>query len=828
MWGLTGSQLVQDLEKNTDLLGEMLISITRAFLSGREVDLQDDFYKKLNDDHQSTLSSMDKNLAEAKRELFVLGREKQYEFEARIVDCLTGLAQDLGGLRSAAFAQFNFMHEVEAECSTSGLLSPRGSNSNPPQGLLTSISEAEMEDEGEQTIQSSAATSAATMSPTTATSPERSGNADVYPGLRTPNDLFLAFLEELGPPTRSLVYTLKQILDELPFRQLTGPEASLWKRWQGTDVEVAVNENFHSSLKRAIDLYRDSRKEALNALHESRALNATLSAKHAGRQNSSITRRGSFESAGVRNRTKADHSSSPRAGFPTTFNEESFADVEEVAAVCGHFSFSLLDFAEDILAYLSALDDLQAEMKNPQRSWNWLIPRWRKIDTKAETMERPTRKDTFTEDNEAHDASHGIPTHIQSADDFAYPEESSTQRSWRYKLYRGLRIFRRDDTQFAIKVGLGALLYALPAFIESTRPVFVHWRGEWGLVSYMAVCSMTVGAANTTSINRFIGTFIGACLAVLAWLLANDHGEANPWFLAFFGWLVAVGCFYLILAKNNGPMGRFILLTYNLGALYSYSLSVRDDDHDEDEGGVDPAIWEIMLHRLVAVIVGTLWAIIVVRFIWPISARTKLKHGLSILWLRMGLVWRRDPLALFLLGAPRSIYMDIREEASLHAFLANLFSLRKAAKFEYELRGPFPDAIMGRILERTGRMLDSFHAMNVVIRKNLQYTPGEAAVLRYTRPERFELSARISHLFSVLASSMKLEYPLNDVLPSIDHTRDRLLAKIAEFRRGGDGLDMAIVTEQDYELIYAYGTYCLPSFYNSLATSSVLLRQALT
>lgn len=159
--------------------------------------------------------------------------------------------------------------------------------------------------------------------------------------------------------------------------------------------------------------------------------------------------------------------------------------------------------------------------------------------------------------------------------------------------------------------------------------------------------------------------------------------------------------------------------------------------------------------------------------------------------------------------------MDIREESTLQSFLSNLEGLRKAATSEWELRGPFPDKLIGRILDRTGRMLDAFHAMNVVISKNLQYTPGEAAVLRYTRPERFALSARISHLFSVLASSVKLEYPLNDVLPSIDHTRDRLLAKISEFRRAGEGRDVA--AEQDYELLYAYGKHlflisaCLPA-----------------
>jgi len=91
----------------------------------------------------------------------------------------------------------------------------------------------------------------------------------------------------------------------------------------------------------------------------------------------------------------------------------------------------------------------------------------------------------------------------------------------------------------------------------------------------------------------------------------------------------------------------------------------------------------------------------------------------------------------------------------------------------------------------------------MVIAKDLKASPGEAEVLRYTRAERFALSARISHLFSVLASSVKLEYPLNDVLPNIDHTRDRLLAKIFEFRRDSDKASLA--TEEDYELLYAYG-----------------------
>ena len=56
---------------------------------------------------------------------------------------------------------------------------------------------------------------------------------------------------------------------------------------------------------------------------------------------------------------------------------------------------------------------------------------------------------------------------------------------------------------------------------------------------------------------------------------------------------------------------------------------------------------------------------------------------------------------------------------------------------------------------------------------------------------------------TVMASSMRLAYPLNDVLPNVEHTRHRLLAKLFEFRR--TGLGKVVATDEDYELLYAYG-----------------------
>lgn len=123
-----------------------------------------------------------------------------------------------------------------------------------------------------------------------------------------------------------MAYTLKEILKALP---------SEYGR-------VGNLPRFRSSLAAAINLFRKSRKEALNLVYKSKELSVTYSLHIA-------------------------------------------ADFEEVAASCGHFSSSLEDFAEHCLRYLDILDELELEMnERPRgRTWHWLLLFWRKRDLDA-------------------------------------------------------------------------------------------------------------------------------------------------------------------------------------------------------------------------------------------------------------------------------------------------------------------------------------------------------------------------------------------------------------------------------------------------------------
>jgi Fusaric acid resistance protein-like len=676
-----------NLRKNittvTDSLADMLALITNSFLSGFEQELEEKPFKNISERHLKTYSMLAKNLKEAKYEHYVAGTEREYKIEAKLVRCVQRVTQSIGGLRSAAAMQFTVSKQTFPSINSklySGLSTPSSFF-----GSLRTLP-----------VRTNSGEFPGILSAIDELSDEDNDGNETANGqlssLRSPLEIFGLFIGHLGPSMKSLAFTLKEILDERPFQQ---------------DVkhEVTVNAKFRSSLDRAIDLYTKARQDALKAVYDQRDMD----------RHSPI---------------------------------EVEADWEEVAASCGHFSFSLLEVAEQVKEYLCILDELQLEVEERPagRTWSWL--RFWRTNTGARLRSERLEADQMIDDPDASDVPvkmsverRATESYIASASD---PEKSPIKRRLFLRLWKAMAIFRRDDTKFAIKVGVGAAIYAMPSFIVATRPIYAQWRGEWGLLSYMLVCSMTIGASNTTGYSRFLGTCLGAICAIAAWYISN----ANPFLLALLGWCMSIWTAYMIVGKGKGPMGRFIMLTYNLSALYAYSLSVKDDEDDGDEGGTNPIISEIAAHRVVAVLSGCIWGLIITRLVWPISAREKLKDGLSLLWLRMGLIWKRDPLMALTDGETPNHYMNLREEFELQRFLSTLENLQASAKSEFELKGPFPDKHYGQILKSTGRILDAFHAMNVVILRDLTASKGEAALLKATARERAQLCSRISHLFS--------------------------------------------------------------------------------
>jgi hypothetical protein len=177
-------ELREDFIKITDLLEEILTSITRGFLSGSEDDLTQDAFAEAQKNYKRTFNSLVKNLREARFEHYLLGSEDEYKMEVKLVKCIERLAQSLVGLRSAASTQYALITESR--------------QSSTQHGELTSP------------IRTTAPNRMA-MSPTTLEAinefPELSESQDAdydsefgQASAAWPSDIFSLFISQLGPP----------------------------------------------------------------------------------------------------------------------------------------------------------------------------------------------------------------------------------------------------------------------------------------------------------------------------------------------------------------------------------------------------------------------------------------------------------------------------------------------------------------------------------------------------------------------------------------------------------------------------------------------------
>lgn len=46
---------------------------------------------------------------------------------------------------------------------------------------------------------------------------------------------------------------------------------------------------------------------------------------------------------------------------------------------------------------------------------------------------------------------------------------------------------KEPDIKYAVKVGMATAVLAAPAFVNTTRPIFTEYRGEWALISVIVI-----------------------------------------------------------------------------------------------------------------------------------------------------------------------------------------------------------------------------------------------------------------------------------------------------------------------------------------------------
>lgn len=196
-------ELRGDLIQVTGSFGDLLPMITRGFLTGSEEELQQESFRVALDKYKKAFTLLTKNLKEAKYEHYVVGTEKEYQLEAKLVNCIQRLAQNIGGLRSAATTQFLLM----AQPGVSASVTPASSSyaPTPKFGYFTSTSSGLTSPSEDHGVLAAIDETPEDASPQECLSTSMFQENGSVHSVTSPSDIFARFIIQLGPSCVSLL-----------------------------------------------------------------------------------------------------------------------------------------------------------------------------------------------------------------------------------------------------------------------------------------------------------------------------------------------------------------------------------------------------------------------------------------------------------------------------------------------------------------------------------------------------------------------------------------------------------------------------------------------
>ncbi|RHZ54171.1 hypothetical protein Glove_429g25 [Diversispora epigaea] len=570
--------------------------------------------------------------------------------------------------------------------------------------------------------------------------------------------VLIEFIRFVGPPMKSLAFTCKQTI--LHLQDLFASSNNSLKTTSSFTV-------LHQNLQSALTLFEESQSRGLNRLYK-------------------------------KNNNLKDRP-----------NEEIF--------LIYFFVFNLQEFTReltdlvDLVDMISRIDAKEQERRERRRWWQfWLFFSCFARENSFESARKESfikkMKDKFPENT------HNLFDTLQT------PKPKTFWQKITMKIWKSLSWFRQFEVKYAFKAAVSAAILVSPAFIESTRDLYYYYRGEWACITMMVVMVPTVGGTNLVAIYRVLGTLFGSYLSWVIYTLFPD----NPVILSIFGFIIALGCFKLILYTKYNRIGTFILLTYNLVALYRYNI--RDKEPVMD-------IKDIAWTRFIAVSTGVIWGVVVTNYLWPYEARAELRKGLSQLFVNMGWLYKklvavystktevrenpqtRDmesydttvllPKTSQHLSKSTKEFMDM--ELFLQVSLLKLSDLLAQTPNEPRLKGPFPRGTYNEILSGCQNILDKLLSMRIAVTKEDRYASVRRDFILPISRERKELVGNVLLYFYILAAALKLKTPLPIYLPPAEKARRRLVKKIRDLpvvkQRVIEGNDAHYIVYYAYALV---------------------------
>ncbi|PWZ00697.1 hypothetical protein BCV70DRAFT_160354 [Testicularia cyperi] len=855
LWPQSATTNLQiDIVRNLRGFSTLLRVLTKTFLleDPSEFHFKSDRIKRAIDDHHDSFTSLKKNLDEAKLEsLFDMRMRGMGARYVEATDSLNRLAQHLAGLRSSCGLQHKIMMaRKEAQRAARDSANSNATDStvrrrraeHRASTTLSDIFQDADEPDSNDSKRSSVAGPVVDIPASSATA-------------------FEDFVESVGPHMRSLVFSCCRTLRGLrsTFVAQDSGSVDLLRRMQENRSEYGTATS--ADLRGVTDEDRTRSESGTNPSGfvpgssfdglDTEITSALRRFQH--EQTAAIKRIYTMEPKKLQDLGLGDDTDAPTSPPGLASNDpfeavhrslgmqrddllSTTANPDEEIFLIFFFVFNLEEFAKELEVLIEALEEIrQAEERIAlarQTSW------WKRLRLFFGTFGamRSEYRGMLRHGRRRKTRLASAPKKITTPLDFPSNRrhavntgQTPSAQTWKDRLSQLVwslgEFFRQPDTKFAIKAGAGSAILASPAFFQSTRHIFTKFQGQWALVSFMVVLSPTVGQSNHMSLHRILGTILGAVAAVTVYKLFPDNNVVMP----VFGVLFSLPCFKYIVGKPQlASSGRFVLLTYNLTALYSYNLRKTEVEVDQ-----------IAIQRTISVVIGVLWATILNQLIWPFEARRQLALGVSdvlfkLAWLyqRLVLSYSEDPTKAMGTGSSTSAgggeergmqaefdnelfadaggdygdydtgydeREDVDEETALlgsaatrrrdefqaielhlQVSLIKLEGLLAQTKHEPRLKGPFPVATYKSMLGCCQNMLDKLHSMRCVTGRQDWYRHVRRDFVIPVNAERREMVGNILLFFYTLGSAFHLKSPVPPYFPPADECRTRLLDKIRQ------------------------------------------------
>ncbi|KAK7451262.1 hypothetical protein VKT23_012602 [Stygiomarasmius scandens] len=348
---------------------------------------------------------------------------------------------------------------------------------------------------------------------------------------------------------------------------------------------------------------------------------------------------------------------------------------------------------------------------------------------------------------------------------------------------------KSSEARFTFKYVIMTLALWAPAVVNRTANFYYVQRGFWALI--MAQTTLNIYAADQiyNLITRFLGTFAGLVIGLVAWYMGNGHGTGNAYGAAAATGAVMVPVVFIRLFAPVQYMPGVILTCVTAALIVGYSW-VDGNLVQYSSPGIG---WDVAWKRFTLVVIGSA-ASFIMMMLPPTSGRKAVRLRNAAIIAQLADVYsfllstwistestgnsNADPSSSSSSDeeaneeelTPTSAHPNTRWKAEFRRRLLNAAdslaatrSLTAIARWEGSIRGKWPVEEYMRLLDVESEMISSLAQLGGA----LSHMDDEWRVqfLHSTRALNPHFITDVMAVFSLVSQSLRTAEPLHTVLP---------------------------------------------------------------